>query len=205
MRIGINIPDDLLAEVKEMRPPVNVSEACREALQRIVDEQQRVITRVESDDVRAKIAGLDDQTAPPEEPDWAAMALDDAAVWFKEIPPAGWEQFLYQCDVLRRQGRDEAEMVDVWSSMYGAQGIRQRLLNNQAWLVSELEREGVTGRRRDAWDRATRTYARAWLGYVHEVRRRLEQRRREAFERRQAERDAAHRARPDPVPPEHLV
>ena len=205
MRIGINVPDDLLDRVKQAWTSVNISEVCRDALQRTVEEGRRVTNRVEQDDVEEKIAWLDAQTALPEEPDWVALALDDAATWFKGITAAGWEHFLHQCDVLRRQGRDEAVMVDIWSSMYDAQGIRRHLHESQEWLISELEREEMTGIRSNAWERAMRTYARAWLGYVHEVRRRLEDRREEALARRQAEREAALHTRAEPEVPEQLV
>lgn len=205
MRIGINVPDDLLDKVKQAWTSVNVSEVCRDALQRVVEESRRVTNRVDRDDVEEKIAWLDVQTAPPEEPDWVALALDDAEVWFKGVSAAGWEQFLHQCDVLRRQGRDEAEMVDVWSSMYDAKGIRQHLHDHREWLINEYEREEITGIRSNARERTTQIYARAWLGYVHEVRRRLEERREESRTRRQTEREAAHRARAEPEVPDRLL
>ena len=37
MRLGINVPDELLRRVKEIRPRVNVSQVCRQALERYVD------------------------------------------------------------------------------------------------------------------------------------------------------------------------
>ena len=156
MRIGINVPDDLLDKVKQAWTSVNVSEVCRDALQRVVEEGRNVANRVNRDEVDEKIAWLDAQTAPPEEPDWVALALDDAATWFQRVTPAGWEQFLHQCDVLRRQGRDEVEMVDVWSSMYDTKGIRIHLHDNKEWLMSEYEREEVTGVRSHAREQATR-------------------------------------------------
>ncbi|MDE2803004.1 MAG: hypothetical protein OXK21_08995 [Chloroflexota bacterium] len=205
MRIGLNVPNELLKRVKEIDPRVNVSEVCRKALQLFVEDGSRASSRVDRDEVDEKIAWLDAQTAPPEEPDWIALALDDAAIWLKGLTVAGWEQFLHQCDVLKKQGRDEAEMVDVWSSMYGAKGIRVHLHESQEWLISEYEREEVTGIRSNVRERANEAYARAWLGYVHEVRRRLEERREEARVRRQAEREATHGARAEPELPDQLL
>ena len=205
MRIGLNVPNELLKRVKDIDPRVNVSDLCRRALHLFVEDGSRATARVDEDGVDEKIAWLDAQTTPPEEPDWISLALDDAALWFKGVTAAGWEQFLHQCDVLRRQGRDEAEMVDIWSSMYGARGIRLHLDDSREWLISEFDREYQTGVRSDAWDRANQAYARAWLGYVHEVRRRLEKRREEADTRRRAEREAALRDRPEPETPEHLL
>ena len=37
MRVGINVPDELLRRVKEIRPQVNVSQVCRQALERCVE------------------------------------------------------------------------------------------------------------------------------------------------------------------------
>ena len=156
MRIGLNVPNELLKRVKDIDPRVNVSDLCRRALHLFVEDGSRATARVDEDGVDEKIAWLDAQTTPPEEPDWISLALDDAALWFKGVTAAGWEQFLHQCDVLRRQGRDEAEMVDIWSSMYGARGIRLHLDDSREWLISEFDREYQTGVRSDAWDRANR-------------------------------------------------
>ena len=54
MRIGVNIPNELMNRVKEIRPPVNVSQVCREALEERAMTHDRVLSQVASD-------GVDDQ------------------------------------------------------------------------------------------------------------------------------------------------
>ena len=65
--------------------------------QRVVEEGRNVANRVDRDEVDEKIAWLDAQTAPPEEPDWVTLP------WTTRLHGSsglGWEQFLHQCDVL---------------------------------------------------------------------------------------------------------
>ena len=65
MRIGINVPNDLLQQVKQINPPVNVSDVCRKALQQQVDDAQRVAARIRDDGVGTKVSQLSRQTGLP--------------------------------------------------------------------------------------------------------------------------------------------
>ena len=49
MRIGINVPNDLIKQVKAIDPDVNVSHICREALKSYVANAGRVAERVVGD------------------------------------------------------------------------------------------------------------------------------------------------------------
>ena len=51
MRIGINVPDELLKELKQVRPEVNVSQVCREALANRVEVARRAADRAIGDGV----------------------------------------------------------------------------------------------------------------------------------------------------------
>ena len=205
MRIGINVPDELLRQVKEIRPDVNVSQVCRGALQHRVEVAQRAAAQATTDGVDGDVARLDEASGGPAiEPDWVAYALDDAREWTRRVTPENWEQFIHQSDVLRRQGRDETEMVNVWSRG-GGKGYRARLDESADWFDSEFEVRLESGGGPDPYERAHEEYTRAWLGYVYEVRRRLEHRRKEEYDRVMAERAEYRRSRPGPeVPPQLL-
>ena len=141
------------------------------------------------------------------EPDWVAYALDDARDWMRTVTPEEWEMFIYQSDFLRKKGRDEAEMVDIWSGGGNDRGLTYRMYvmgESSEWFEYKLEEQFESGRP-DPHVKAREEYSRAWLGYVHEVRRKLENHHKEEYDRVMAERAKYRQSRPDPEVPQQLV
>ena len=205
MRIGINVPDDLLDKVKEVLPAGKVSQFFRDALQDRIKEEQRVKERVRDDGLDAEIAQLARGTELPQEPDWEGLAWDNAASWIKQVTPEDWNELLDLLDERRKEGKSEDIYVGLRDSEYEIQGITPRLMKYEKELWRAAPPSARAKLVLDAKDRCWREYNRAWLGYVYEVRRLIEQRRKEQYERLLTELDAAHRARPGPEVPEHLV
>ena len=205
MRIGVNVPNDLLQQVKKINPPVNVSDVCRKALEEYVNLARRTASQVHSDNVDVKITHLFQETSLPPEPDWVGLALDNAANWVRSVMPEEWNDFVEDVDGMRQKEQPEDLLVGVWTLQYGGKGIMSHLAEYGDLLMRAARPSVRAVLARDAWDRGRREYTRAWLGYVYEVRRLIEQRRKEAYERLRAEYDAAFRARPGPEVPEHLL
>ncbi len=206
MRIGINVPNGLLQQVKEIRPEVNVSQACREALEHRVQVATIAAARAQDDDVEVQVERLDSLVSrPPDEPDWPAYGIEDAAGWVKVVTPEAWEQFIYQADFLRRQGRDETEMVHLWSQGGDMKGFYGRLREHDEWFEYQFELQFESGVTSDTHARVKEEYARAWLGYVNEVRRLLEKRRSEELKRLRGEREEYRRSLPTPEAPPQLT
>ena len=206
MRIGINVPNELLKQVKQIRPEVNVSQVCREALEHRVEVAQRAAAQAVSGGVSEHVERLGRSvTKPPMEPDWEAYALDDARAWVSRITPEVWERFIYQADFLRRKGRDETEMVHIWSQGDGVEGFGRRLNEAQEWFISQYDLDFESDTSSNLHEKAEREYGRAWLGYVNEVRRLLEKLRKDEYDRVMAERAEYRRSRPDPEWPSQLV
>lgn len=207
MRIGITVPNELLKQVKQISPKVNVSQVCREALKHRVEVAYKAIAQAASDGVDEHVAWLDRSVAKQMlEPDWVALALYDARDWVRTVTPEAWRLFVHQADVLRRQARDEAEMVDIWSQGGGGNiGLPRRLWENKDWFERQSEIEFQTGVTSDVRQKAIEEYSRAWLGYVYEVRRLLEERHKEEYDRVMDERAAQRRNRPKPELPWQLL
>ena len=206
MRIGINVPNELLKQVKEAFPSVNVSQFFREALQDRIKEEQRVKERVRTDGMDAPIGRLAQETGLPPKPDWEGLAWDDAATWVRNVTPEDWSDFVEDMDTLRQEGNPQDLHLRAWSLQNGSKGFVGHLADYQAQLTNAVApRSWVSSARTDAWDRGQREYNRAWLDYMYEVRRLIEQRHKEEYERLRAELDATMRARKEPEAPEHLV
>ena len=206
MRIGINVPNGLLQQVKEIRPEVNVSQVCREALEHRVHVAEFAAARAHDDGVEVQVERLGGLVSrPPDEPDWLAYAIEDASEWVKAVTPEAWDKFIYQADVRRRQGRDETEMVDLWSRGGGVKGLKDRLREHDEWFIYQSEVQFESGVTSDTDAKAKEEYGRAWLGYVNEARHLLEKRRTEELNRFRAERDEYRRSLPKPEAPPQLI
>ena len=206
MRIGINVPDELLQKVKGTQPPVNVSQVCRDALERYVEVSDRARAQTVADGVDEHVIRLAKSVQTPMiEPDWEACALDDARDWVRATNPESWPQFMHQCEVLRRQKRDEAEMVDIWSQGGGCKGLLLLLDEHSEWFEGQFELQFESDVVVDPYDKAREEYSRAWLGYVYEVRRKLEDHYRAEYQKVMAERAEERRSRKVPQLPPFLV
>lgn len=206
MRLGINVPNELLKQVKQIRPEVNVSQVCREALQHRVELTKRAAAKVAYDGMDMQVDRLDQSIPKPIiEPDWEAYGFEDARNWVSAVTPEIWERFIYQHDFLLRQGRDPTEMVDLWSTDGDVRGFNFRQSDHWDWFVQQHEILFDAGIDVNLLQSALKQYARTWLGYVNEVRRKLEKLRKERYDKVMAEREALKRSRPEPEAPERLV
>ena len=206
MRIGINVPDELLRRVKEIRPQVSVSQVCRQALERYVEIADMAKAQAIANHVDEHVNKLAQSSKSPMiEPDWVAHALDDARDWVRKIEPEAWERFIYQIDFLRRKGRDETEMVDIWSAVGDGKGLQHRMIANSEWFEYQFNLQFESGGGPDPYHKAREEYSRAWLGYVYEVRRKLENHYKDRYDRIMAQRAGHLRSLQDPVLPPKLV
>ena len=206
MRIGVNIPNDLWRRVKDLNPKVNVSEVCREAIRRYVEIGERAGTQAAADwdtEHAARLLGL---VQPPViEPDWVGFALEDAREWVRQVTPEHWKQFTHLCDWLRRDGRDPIDLADTFSMRIESGGIHRRL-NYDAhseWYEVQYEVHEMLDIPGSPYSRAREQYSRAWIGYVLEVRRKVDEFHEEQRRRVMAERAERLRAFPEPeIPPQ---
>ena len=206
MRIGINVPNELVKRIKQIRPAVNVSLVSREALEKRAEFHERVAAQVAADDIEEHIQRLAESgSGSLIEPDWESYGLEDARDWVRAVTPETWDRFIYQYDHLVGKGRSVEEMVDLWSASNNARGLPNRLDENSEWFIEQYDVLISSGSNDNLHDRATREYAQAWLSYVVEVRSRLEKRRKEEYERVMAEREEERQSLKSAELPSQLI
>lgn len=205
MRIGINVPNELLKQVKEISPPVNVSEECRKALQHCVEIQQMATAQVGNDALQGKISELVEKTSLPPEPDWVGLALDNAAHFVEHVTPEDWNDFVELADELSEGGHTFGPYIGIWTTYYDGRGMMNVLYEYGDQIMKTGRPSRVSGLAQVARERGEREYTRAWIGYVNEVRRLIRQRHKEAYDSLRARYAADHQARPTPEAPEHLL
>ena len=106
MRIGINVPNELLKRVKAIQPEVNVSQICRNALEEFAQRSDRVVAQAADDDIKKHLEKIGQSDLfPLVEPDWEGMALEDARDWLTRATAENWDRYLEIRHFLERQGR----------------------------------------------------------------------------------------------------
>ena len=88
-------------------------------------------------------------------------------------------------------------MVDIWSGSGDSAGLLHHLHESNEWFEYKFEQQFESGGP-DPHVKAREEYSRAWLGYVNEVRRKLEKHYKEEYDRVMAERAKYRQSRPDP-------
>lgn len=202
MRLGINVPNDLLSRVKGIRPQVNVSQICREALEHRVVLNERAIERVQADGMDREASRLAQSVRNQLiEPDWEGMAYDDARDWVSRVNPGDWEFFCENYDTFSQEGLAVTHIYDLIGIMEG-KTFWDRWVENREWATNQFRSLGYNYS--DLYNNANYDYCRAWFGYVIEVRRKLAELHNSEYDRIMAERANKLLSRQEPEVPLQL-
>ena len=194
MRVGVNIPDKLLQQVKEIRPEVNVSRVCRQALEGRVTLAERVKAQVDEDGMEINIQRFfEPNHAPLPEPDWVGYAMDDARSWVESVDPNEW----HIVNGFYDRSADKENCIALVAEM--GMAFNHRWRDHLDWY-SQRYRRGDAG----AHDEALSKYRNAWLAYYLDVRCLEEQLMAERHQERVADLKAEWKSRSDPALPPHL-
>ena len=200
MRIGISVSNELLQRVKAVRPEVNVSQVCREALEEMVNDAQRLRAMVAASDMDCCVASL---AGSLEEPDWQTYGWEDAMEWANAVSPDDWRECwsIYESD--QQTGRGDYLPVPYfcWYTP-GVKRFYERERVHKDWFQQQ-SKSGAIGQ---TYREAERKYEQAWFDCVSEVKRLVEQHQQAQLDKAVAEREAAWQSRPAPdVPPKLQV
>ena len=194
MRIGVNIPDKLLQRVKKIRPEVNVSQVCRQALENRTTLAERVMVQVEEDGMESHIQRFFERNhAPLPEPDWVGYAMDDARSWVESVDPNEWHIVNGSYDRFVDKEKCIELITEIGIAFY------RRWRDHLDWC-SQRYRRGDPGARYEAVSK----YRNAWLAYYCDVRHLEEQLMAERHQERMADLEAGWKSRLEPALPRHL-
>ena len=206
MRIGINVPDEVIKLIKKRDPEANVSQICREALTSYTTALERARTEITDEDMDDIIEHLEESAPYPQfEPDWADYAWQDAQDWIRTITPHDWHYFLYGYD----HQKDNSRELYIHAQFYGlrsrgeVKNFNDRFIENEDWFWRQAVIDGNSARQK-AFEKAENDYIRTWLAYVNEVRRKCLQYRAAKNEEVLADRRKAWLSRPEPELPFRL-
>ena len=197
MRIGINVPNELLDRVKAVKPEVNVSQVCREALEEIVNDAHRLRAKVAANAMDARVASLANSLT---EPDWKTYGWEDAIEWANTVSPDDWRECwtIYESDQQTGRGDYLPGPYFCWYTP-GVKRFYHRGQAHEDWFQQQSKYGGIGQSHRAA----ERKYDQAWFDCVSEVKRLVEQHQQAQRDKAVAEHETAWQSRPEPeVPPQ---
>ena len=86
MRIGINIPNDLMRRLEPLKPELNISQVCREALEAKAVSHERMLARLDDGEIQEAIEMVWEQEKKflaVIEVDWEVAGYEGAEAWTK--------------------------------------------------------------------------------------------------------------------------
>ena len=207
MRIGINIPNELMQRLEPLKPELNISQVCREALAAKAEKHERMKAGLEDDEVEAVVDGLwerEKELLAATDLDWEMLGYQDAAAWAKAASWDDWEDILEELRVCEETNRPEWRIVP--PTINGVKWLtdrrgelrdcEERVRRHDRGLYLRLLRRLVeTDLQADQ-----REYMTAWISHIKAVWELVKKREIEHLERQLAQRAAP----PEPEVPEHL-
>ena len=202
MRIGVNIPDDFLKRFEPLKPAMNVSQICREAIKAYVDihEARSRVTEEDERIAEAERIFLQDKLI---ELDWEAIGWKDGEAWVRAADLEDFEDAFHNFRIAQTKGADWKPWE--WP---GRRGQLTRLKNFGTWRGAHrdwFQQQCALHPETNPFIDAEKPYTRGWLAHVGVVWGKIQKLREE---RGKAWREAVEQARtslPEPRIPRRIA
>jgi hypothetical protein len=208
MRIGVNIPNELIRRLEPLKPDLNISQVCREALMAKAEKYERMKAGLVDDETNAVVDGLwerESEFLAAIDFDWEMLGYQDAVAWVKAASWDDWDSLLEELHFCKERNWPEWDIVPPmidgvkwinsheWELYNRTEQVRQRhrrlYLRLLRWSA-EIDHKAIN-----------REYMTAWINHVKAVWELVRQRETQRIEQSIADRGKP----PEPELPEHLL
>jgi hypothetical protein len=141
MRIGVNIPDELLNRIEPLRPFTNVSKICKDAIMKYVETYERAKKQAIENGAQETAERLFQQQKSLIV-DWEVLGLEDASSWAQLASIDKWEAMFNILDVFERQGRSPFESQVPIPRVEGVKEYHERsheLDGDNGWFDQQIQ------------------------------------------------------------------
>jgi len=206
MRIGVNIPNELMRRLEPLKPGLNISQVCRDALTAKAESHERMLASLDDDGVRAAVENVWEQEKhflETVQMDWEMLGYEDATSWVKAAGWDEWDELNEWLDLCKERNYPRwktifppyIDGVNVFEDRLGELHARENEMGKKHrsfyhWNIKN----------RVNYDIARQEYMTAWLSYTEAVWELIRQREFQYRNRQLAQRAAP----PEPEVPEHL-
>ncbi len=208
MRVGINISNELMKRLEPLKPELNISQVCRDALTAKVEQYERMKAGLDDAETKAVVEGLWDREKELLSAivfDWEMLGYQDAAAWVKAASLENWDDLLVELADCREHNWPEWEIVP--PNIDGVDWLtdHQHELHNRTKELRQQEydlyrRHLRSGKLNVDYQANKKEYMTAWISHVKAVWELVTLRELEYLEGQLAQRSAP----PEPEVPEHL-
>ena len=176
MRIGVNIPGELINRIEPLRPMLNVSRICREAIETYARNCDRAARLDEVDLMEAETERLLGQERLVNV-DWEDMGYQDGKAWTHASDLEDFEDAFHNFAISQRNGATWLPwMFSVQGK--GAQSVKnywRRQAEHTEWFTQQCALHPEA----NPFPEAERLYTAGWLAYVGTVWKMIQDRREE--------------------------
>lgn len=136
MRVGINIPDDLLKRLEPFKAVTNISKICRVAIKTQVEAYERAMAHAKEDGMSVIAQRLGEELTPPVV-DWELLGIEDAQIWVQLAKLEDFECLLSRMEVFDHQGKSLFEIPI--PRVQGDKFFELRINNYDEWFDKQIE------------------------------------------------------------------
>ena len=114
MRIGINIPNELMRRLEPLKPELNISQVCRDALAAKAGKYEQMKASLDDNEVNAAVTGLwerEKEFLAAVDFDWEMLGYKDAAAWVKSASWDNWDDLLEELHSCKERNWPECDIV----------------------------------------------------------------------------------------------
>ena len=209
MRIGINVPNELLQRLEPLKPELNISQVCREALEAKASSYERMRERLGDPAVQQAMRRVwerEQEFRAIITVDWEQLGYEDAVAWVQAATLQDWQDLHKRQEFLRRQGRPESAPIP--PRLPDVKNFDDRLGEYPGWDTNQSE-EFIDWLHYENISldvaAADREYRAAWMAYANAAWERFRQMEKEYAAERSRQRQESIRNRPPPDAPAHLL
>ena len=136
MRIGINVPDDLLKRMEPLKTVTNVSQICRDAIKTHVGTYERAMTRAKEDGMNSVVERLGDELTQPTV-DWELLGIEDAKMWVQLAKLDDFEALVERLEIFKTGSRSPYEVpIPI---VQGVKFFEERSNDYNEWFDRQIE------------------------------------------------------------------
>lgn len=166
MRIGVNVPNEIIERFKPLKGTYNLSQICREAIASRIEAYERSLNQGDSDDMQAAANKLWlEYSAKTPVVDWETIGRDDAKVW---VQLAAWEEdfenLFHNVAIRKKKGGDLGAFL-LYRAIPGTKRFEDHYEEHKTWFSRQME----LNEKVDPHTWAKTEYYRGWFSYVTAV------------------------------------
>ncbi len=184
MRLGINIPNTLIEQFKPLKDTYNLSQICREAIQKRVESYGKAQKQSIDDGMEAAADRLWQEYHKKTVLDWEAIGRDDAKDWVQVATLEDFENLFHNVAIRKKKGGDLGAFLQ-YRNIPGTKRFEDHYTEHENWFARQMDLDENSNPH--IW--AETEYYHGWFSYVTVVWQMLKKRITDDATTRQKERE----------------